>query len=101
VSECGVKVFAPKGPLFFGAVKRINQVLMELESGEKIKIDLSGVVFIDLSGAFALDDAIESLKTKGVEIQIISTNKSVNRVLDRLNLSKKWKEKIEPKVFAA
>lgn len=88
------KVFAPTGPLFFGAVQNMQNVFAEIENDTKVKIDLTNVVFIDLSGAFALDDEIEKLKNKGISIEIIYPRDEVNKVLVDLNLYKKWNEKL-------
>lgn len=57
------------------------------------------MVFFDLSGAFARDDAVENFRNRGIEIEIHSPKKEINKVLENLNLYKKWQEKFEAKVL--
>lgn len=96
--EDGENVFAPSGPLFFGAVQSMQNAFAEIESDSKVRIDLRRVVMIDLSGAFALDDAIDSLRERGVSVEILYPEEKVNKVLVDLNLYRKWNQKIEPAV---
>lgn len=89
-------IFAPTGPLFFGAVQSLQEAFSEIQDNSNVQIDLSKIVMIDLSGAFALDDAIESLKTKSVNVDIIYPEEHVKKVLVDLNLFNKWNEIIIP-----
>jgi SulP family sulfate permease len=95
----GVVNFSPKGPLFFGSVQKINEVLNNVENKKTIRINLSEVVFIDLSGAFALDDAIQNFREKGIEVEIYSPNDDINKVLGKLNLYKKWQDDLAARIL--
>ena len=86
----GKVLFRPSGPLFFGSVKSITELLESLSHSKSVEIDLSGVVFIDLSGAFALDDAIIKLKGQGVAVTINPGNPSIENTLMKLNLLDRW-----------
>ncbi len=97
----GNVTFSPKGPLFFGSVQKINNVLSGVSNQKSILIDLSNVVFIDLSGAFALDDAVKNFRERGVVVEIYSPKGEVNKVLENLNLYKKWQEECEAKLQLA
>lgn len=99
VTSEGRVTFSPRGPLFFGSVQKINEVLNSVDDKKTIYIDLSEVVFIDLSGAFALDDAVESFRARGIEVEVFSPNQEINKVLENLNLYKKWQEDLEAKVL--
>lgn len=92
------KIFKPTGPLFFGAVKGIQEFFSSIEINTTLIIDLSDVVMIDLSGAFALDDAIENLKERGIRVQVISPKENINKVLVNLKLINKWNEITEEKL---
>ncbi len=93
--------FSPKGPLFFGSVQKINDALNSVQGKNLIRIDLSQVVFIDLSGAFALDDAIENFRRNGIDVEVYSPNPEINKVLSSLNLYKKWQDDLEARVLVA
>ena len=96
--ENGIITFAPTGPLFFGSVQKMSEVLNSIKEKQSIRIDLSKVVFIDLSGAFALDDSISRYKNKGIVVEIISPNPNINKVLEKLKLYNKWQKDIEAKI---
>lgn len=99
VEASGVVTFSPKGPLFFGSVQKISEVLSSVQNKKLIKIDLSGVVFIDLSGAFALDDAIMGFKNRDIDVEVYSPNDDINKVLSKLSLYRKWQDELEAKVL--
>ncbi len=82
--------FAPSGPLFFGSIRGLMEPLESLSQSQSVLIDLSNVVFIDLSGAFALDDAITKLKENGVSVSVAPGNSNVNRTLKKLDLFDSW-----------
>lgn len=86
----GQVFFRPSGPLFFGSVKAISELLESLSHSKSVVIDLSGVVFIDLSGAFALDDAIIKLKSQGVAVTINPGGPSIENTLKKLDLLDRW-----------
>jgi SulP family sulfate permease len=86
----GILRITPSGPLFFGSVRSLSDELGKSDGSKKVEIDLSQVVFVDLSGAFALDDAISQLKQKGTEITIKPGNEVVQGTLSKLKLVERW-----------
>lgn len=94
-------IFAPTGPLFFGAVQSMQEAFSKMANHEYVKIDLSQVVMIDLSGAFALDDAIDGLIERGVKVDIVPPPPAVNKVLVGLKLDQKWSQKPENREASA
>jgi len=84
----------PQGPLFFGGVKKLNDKLALIKGPRKVIIDLREVNFIDLSGAFAIDDAIETLHKMGCSVEIIDPNKEIKNVLESLKLYEKWNTRL-------
>jgi len=68
----GVRVVNIRGPFFFGSTSFILDKVDKIYEVEHVVIDCSLVSFMDLSAIYALSETIEKLKSRGVEVYIVS-----------------------------
>ena len=65
------------GPLFFGSLKKFNDIIRDVPEGTEIVIiRMKKVTFIDQSGLYAIEDAVKDLNAKGMQVYF-------TRVLDK------------------
>lgn len=69
------------GPMFFGFVSQFRTMVSELPDMHLLVLRMENVPFIDQSGIFALEAAVEQLHNRGIIVSISGTN---NQVLDSL-----------------
>ena len=81
-----VKILRPRGPLFFGAVKQMEETYAEAEPHETLIIKLAEVSMIDLSGAYALEDLVDSAKKNGKNVLICSAPPHIMKVLESVKV---------------
>ena len=48
-------------------------------------VDMSNITMIDLSGVYALEDLVNSAKTKNIKVTISNVNPDIKEVLEKLN----------------
>jgi sulfate permease, SulP family len=68
--EDGVRVVHLGGPLFFGSQDVIDKVVGEIGHEHDVILDVCGVTTVDISGARALESAIERLCERGVRVKL-------------------------------
>ncbi len=81
-----VKILQPRGPLFFGAVKHLEEIYSEAGDHDTLIIKLKAVSMIDLSGAYALEDLIDTAEKKGKNVLICSAPPQVIKVLESVKV---------------
>ncbi len=64
-----------EGPMFFGVVNKFRSVISELKDIKILVIRMEKVPFIDHSGLYSLEEAIQSLNAKGIKVAISKPNK--------------------------
>lgn len=74
------------GPLFFGNIQHLNKIYDSMSGYDRLIIDLKNVSFVDLSGAYALQDIIEAEKSKGKKIKLVNLSEAHKETLERLNI---------------
>jgi SulP family sulfate permease len=83
----GVLVYAIDGPFFFGAVENFERVLAQTHTDPRILvIRLRRVPFIDITGLQTLEEVIEQLKKRSVEVILCEANERVKGKLERAGL---------------
>jgi sulfate permease, SulP family len=83
----GVLIFSIEGPLFFGAVDKLESALTQTRSNPAtLVIRLSHVPFMDITGIKALADAMANLERRGIRAIICEANRRVLRKLVRAQL---------------
>ena len=65
----GVTSFKLTGAIFFGAVKLIDDMLIDMPS-KALVLDFSSVIYIDSSGEESLEELLEVYQDKGVPILV-------------------------------
>ena len=65
----GVTSFKLTGAIFFGAVKLIDDMLIDMPS-KALVLDFSSVIYIDSSGEESLEELLETYHDKGVPILV-------------------------------
>ena len=84
--ENGSEIVRIKGNLFFGTSYIFSNVLNNLPKTHKsIQIDMRDVAFIDASGARALREFVEKVKTQNIEVYLVGLNERTVHVLQKMD----------------
>ncbi|MFP5503969.1 MAG: STAS domain-containing protein, partial [Candidatus Sericytochromatia bacterium] len=75
-----------EGPLFFGTSRQFSQSLDEIGDYQAIVFSFRDVPFLDQSAAYALEDAITSLKGRGLTVYVSGLRPQPAEVLRRLKV---------------
>jgi sulfate permease, SulP family len=80
----GTLVYRVEGPFFFGAVETFERALADSHTDPAVLVlHFRWVPFIDITGLQALEDAVRSLKKRGVRVMLAGASTQVQTVLDR------------------
>ena len=79
-----IYIYTFNGPLFFGEVKNFNLALSRMDEIKHLIIKFYNVPIVDQSGAYALEDAIESLEKKDVKVFFIGITPTIEAALKRM-----------------
>lgn len=71
----GIRIFSINGPFFFGSTSQIIDRTSDLIETKVLIIDCSNVSFIDLSGAYALEDMINTQLSYDVKVLLVLKKK--------------------------
>ncbi|MEO8559405.1 MAG: solute carrier family 23 protein [Rhodospirillales bacterium] len=78
----GVEVFKLRGPLFFGAVDRLNDLLDRIAGTQKVFIlRMREVSMIDATGATKLRDFVEQCSRRGIKVVVSGLQPQARAVL--------------------
>jgi len=80
-----VQVWGLQGALFFGAVDLVDQLALKLPS-QTLVLDCSGLIYMDTSGAEALQNLWRSCQTSGVRLVLSGLNQQATDLLHRTKL---------------
>ena len=80
-----------RGILFFGAVDLITEWAERLPT-HTLTLDLSGVIYIDATGADALASLFERCEREGVRLQWMGLNPQPQDILTRVGLLARWSQ---------
>ncbi len=75
-----------KGALFFGAVDLVERLAQDLPT-QTLVLDMSGLIYIDSSGADALHGLWRSCQKSGVRLVLCGLNPQARDILERTGLS--------------
>lgn len=86
-----IQILKVNGSLFFGTASALEDKLEKLKNSKKIIIDCKGVSFFDISAIFTLEEIIEKLKSKDLEIILVLRYRHKKKILsvDNDNVFKK------------
>jgi high affinity sulfate transporter 1 len=70
-----------EGPLFFASGFHLRSIVNRLSGYRTLVLDLEAVPFLDLTGAEILQEAVSTLRNRGVEVLLAQPSDSVHRRL--------------------
>ena len=85
------QTWAVRGILFFGAVDLITEWTERLPQ-QALTLDLSGVIYIDATGADALSSLWQRCEREGVRLQWMGLNPQPQDILTRVGLLARWSQ---------
>ncbi len=74
------------GPLFFGFASRFQDMIKALPNIEVVVIRMDKVPYIDQSGLYAVEEAVQDLQTQNITVVFTSLNGQPEDMLKRFNL---------------
>lgn len=88
ISRLGDKVYIKhlRGPLFFGFATRFQEMVKALPQVEVVVIRMEEVPYIDQSGLYAMDEAIQELIDQDIKVAITGLHGQPDDLLRRFNL---------------
>lgn len=81
-----VHVLQLDGPLFFGNALGLQDVAAGLEGARRVVMSLEGVLYLDQSGVYALEDLLQALRAKGTTVYLAGVSDDLRRLLERLEV---------------
>ena len=87
--EQGAIIVSFQGEVDLEHSPKAREVLLDcVGRGQKVLVDLSGVVYIDSSGVASLVEAFQAAKKNGAPFALVSVNIAARRVLELARLDK-------------
>lgn len=82
-----IMVYTIEGPLFFGAISAFERALDHINKDPKyLIIRFKEVPFVDLTGLRMLNEIIQNLQNRGVQVFVSEANKSIRRHMYRAGI---------------
>ena len=76
-----------KGPLFFGSTSEFEQLYKQIPEGaETVVIRLSRMQYMDQTGLYVMEDTLQDLRVKGVDIIFVGLLKQPRYMMERVNI---------------
>jgi SulP family sulfate permease len=76
-----------KGPLFFGSTSEFQQLYKQIPEGAKtVVIRLSRMQYMDQSGLYVMEDTLQDLKAKGVDVIFVGLLKQPRYMMERIDI---------------
>lgn len=98
----GVLVYAVEGPFFFGAVEAFERALSSTHTDPRtLIIRLRQVPFIDVTGLQTLEEVVQDLHKRGVQVIFTEANARVYRKLGKMGLIEKLGQENVTETFSA
>ena len=93
IESDAVEIIKIKGSLFFGTASYLDSRIDRIKNKKKVILDCKNVDFLDISAIFTLEEIIEKLKDKQLEIILVLKYRHKRKVLnvDTKNLFKNTK----------
>jgi SulP family sulfate permease len=76
-----LRVIRLEGPLFFGSQSILEEALITFPAPRRLLVDVSTVSTVDVSGAFALTNALRRLSASGTQVWVNSAGRPLEPVL--------------------
>lgn len=76
-----------KGPLFFGSTSDFQALTQQIpHTAKTVVIRLDRMQYMDQSGLYAMEDMIQDLKTKGVQVLFVGLLKQPRYMMERIDI---------------
>ena len=76
-----------KGPLFFGSTAEFQQLYKQIPEGAKtVVIRLSRMQYMDQTGLYVMEDTLQDLKAKGVDVVFVGLLKQPRYMMERIDI---------------
>ena len=76
-----------KGPLFFGSTSDFQQLYLQIPDTAKLVImRLGRMAYMDQSGLYAMEDMLQDLKTKNVEVLFVNLLEQPRYMMERIDI---------------
>ena len=76
-----------KGPLFFGSTSDFQQLYKQIpDTATTVILRLGKMQYMDQSGLYAMEDMIQDLKTKNVDVLFVNVLKQPRYMMERIDL---------------
>ena len=81
-----VYIFHLNGPLFFGFASRFNAILKALPDIHTVIIRMDRVTYVDQSGMYAMEEAIEDFLSRDIQVVITGLHGQAEDYLRRVRI---------------
>ena len=76
-----------KGPLFFGSTSDFQQLAKQIpQTAKTVVIRLGRMQYMDQSGLYAMEDMLQDLKTKNIEVLFVNLLKQPRYMMERIDI---------------
>jgi SulP family sulfate permease len=76
-----------KGPLFFGSTSEFQQLYKQIpESAKTVVVRLSRMQYMDQTGLYVMEDILQDLKVKGVDVVFIGLLDQPRYMMERIKI---------------
>jgi len=76
-----------KGPLFFGSTSDFQQLYLQIPDTAKLVImRLGRMAYMDQSGLYAMEDMLQDLKTKNIEVLFVNLLEQPRYMMERIDI---------------
>ena len=76
-----------KGPLFFGSTAEFQQLYKQIpDTAKTVVIRLSRMQYMDQSGLYVMEDTLQDLKAKGVDVIFVGLLKQPRYMMERIDI---------------
>jgi len=76
-----------KGPLFFGSTSDFQQLTLQIpDSASTVILRLGRMQYMDQSGLYAMEDMLQDLKSKGVNVLFVGLLKQPRYMMERIDI---------------
>lgn len=88
IEKIGDKVYIKhvKGPLFFGFSARFQEMMKALPDIQVVIIRMDLVPYVDQTGLYAMEDAIQDLKSKGIDVAFTGLHGQPEEMFRRIRI---------------
>lgn len=88
-SDGSQAIYAVSGEIFFASVDRFTRAFQAEDRAQRVRIDVTGAHFWDISGVGALDKIVARLRRDGRDVEVVGYNKASADIVDRFALHDK------------